>query len=154
MASNVPAIVGFRDPRGRSRRMTFRLDGSSHIPPFEQLRAQLAVMVATGHLEPGTRLPTVRELAAALEVAPGTVARTYRELERDGVLEGRGRNGTFVVDEPPESEPLAERRRRVAAAAATFAFAARQLGVGEDAACEAVRAAYAGLVDAERAGSA
>jgi GntR family transcriptional regulator len=150
MATNVPAIVGFRDPRGRHRRMTFRLDPGSHIPPFEQLRAQLSVMVATGHLEPGTRLPTVRELAALLEVAPGTVARSYRELERDGVVEGRGRNGTFVVDEPPESEPLAERRRRVAAAATTYAFAARQLGVGEEAACDAVRHAFAQLVADER----
>ncbi len=150
MASQQPVSVGFRDPRGRARRMTFRLDPASHIPPFEQLRAQLSVMVATGHLEPATRLPTVRELAAALEVAPGTVARTYRELERDGVIEGRGRHGTFVADEPPESEPLAERRRRVADAAATFAFAARQLGVGADAACDAVRAAYSRLADAER----
>jgi DNA-binding transcriptional regulator YhcF (GntR family) len=151
MAVMHPAIVGFRDPRGRPRRMTFRLDATSHIPPFEQLRAQLSVMVATGHLEPGTRLPTVRELAAALEVAPGTVARAYRELEHDGVVEGRGRNGTFVVDEPPDSEPLAERRRRVLAAAVTFAFAARQLGVGADAACEAVRLAFEQLADGERA---
>ncbi len=151
MPSPQPVIIGFRDPRGRDRRMTFRFDPSSHIPPYEQLRAQLSVMVAVGHLEPGTRLPTVRELAAALEVSPGTVARAFRELEHDRVLEGRGRRGTFVVDEPPDSEPLAERRRRVTEAASTFAFTARQLGVGLDAAAEALREAFAQLADREQA---
>ena len=130
--------------------MTFRIDPSSHIPPYEQLRAQLSVMVAVGHLEPGTRLPTVRELAGALALAPGTVARVYRELEHDRIVEGRGRRGTFVVDEPPDSEPLAERRRRLVEAATTFAFSARQLGSGVDASCDAVRAAFAQLA-ADRA---
>ena len=62
-------------------------------------------------------------------MAPGTVARTYRELEVDGAVEGRGRRGTFVVDEPPHSEPLRQRRERLAGAADRFAFELRQLGV-------------------------
>lgn len=130
--------------------MVLRLDAASHIPPYEQLRAQLAVMVAAGHLEPGTRLPTVRDLAQELALAPGTVARTYRELERDGVVVGRGRRGTFVSDEPPDSEPLLERRRRLEDAALTFAFAVRQLGVATDAALDAVRDALTDLRDSER----
>lgn len=150
MVHAAPVIVPFRDPRGRDRRMTFRLDEASHIPPYEQLRAQLAVMVAVGHLEPGTRLPTVRDLAQALGVAPGTAARVYRELEHDGIVEGRGRQGTFVVDEPPDSEPLAERRRRLVEAATTFAFAARQLGIGLEAAVEAARTAFGDLESRER----
>jgi DNA-binding transcriptional regulator YhcF (GntR family) len=150
MAEQLPVTVGFRDPWGRDRRMTFRLDQTSHIPPFEQLRAQLSVMVAVGHLDPGTRLPTVRDLAAALDLAPGTVARTFRELEHDGIVEGRGRRGTFVVDEPPDSEPLAERRRRLAEAATRFAFAARQLGVSADAARAAVTEAFSRLAAGER----
>lgn len=150
MRELLPVVVAFHDPRGRDRRMTFRLDPRAHIPPYEQLRAQLSVMVAVGHLDPGTRLPTVRDLAAALGVAPGTVARTFRELENDGIVEGRGRRGTFVVDEPPDSEPLAERRRRLAEAATTFAFASRQLGTGAEAACDAVRAAFARLAAGER----
>jgi DNA-binding transcriptional regulator YhcF (GntR family) len=144
-----PHVVAFRDVSGRARRMILRLDPGSHIPPYEQLRAQLAVMVTVGHIEPGTRLPTVRELAAATDLAPGTVARAYRELEHDGVVEGRGRRGTFVVDEPPESEPLIERRRRVEEAAATFAFAARQIGVAPDVALEAVRLAFESLAARE-----
>jgi DNA-binding transcriptional regulator YhcF (GntR family) len=146
-----PAVVAFRDAGGRARRMILRLDPASHIPPYEQLRAQLAVMVAVGHLAPGTRIPTVREMAAAVDLAPGTIARAYRELERDGLIEGRGRRGTFVVDEPPESEPVIERRRRLDEAATTFAFAARQLGVVPDTAIDAVRDAFQKLVDGERA---
>jgi DNA-binding transcriptional regulator YhcF (GntR family) len=145
-----PTVLAFRDARGRSRRMIVRLDPRSHIPPYEQLRAQLAVMVAVGHLEPGTRLPTVRELSTALDLAPGTVARAFRELEHDGVIEGRGRRGTFVVDEPPDSEPVQERRRRLDEAATTFAFAARQLGIGVDAAVDAAAQAFRRLAESER----
>jgi DNA-binding transcriptional regulator YhcF (GntR family) len=145
-----PRVLPFRDPRGRTRRMVLRLDPGSHIPPFEQLRAQLSVMVSVGHLEPGARLPTVREMAAGLGLAPGTVSRVFRELEHDGIIEGRGRRGTFVVDEPPGSEPVLERRRRLDRAAASFAFAARQLGIPPDAAIDAARAAFDRLADDER----
>src|SRR5688572_12825048 len=124
-----PAVVSFTDSRGRSRRMIIRLDLASHIPPYEQLRAQLAVMITAGLLEPATRLPTVRDLAAALSVSAGTVARAYRELATDELVTGQGRNGTVVVDEPPGSEPVIERATRLAAAANTFALAVRQLGI-------------------------
>ena len=63
-------------------------------------------MVAVGHLPPGCRLPTVRDLTSQLDLAPGTTARAYRELERDGVAEGRGGRGSFVVDEPPPTSTL------------------------------------------------
>lgn len=145
-----PGVVPFRDASGRSRRMILRLDARSHIPPYEQLRAQLAVMIGVGHLDPGTRIPTVRELADALRLAPGTVARAYRELDHDGLIEGRGRRGTFVVDEPPGSEPIIERQRRLDDAATTFAFAARQLGVRADAAIDAVRTAFERVATSER----
>ena len=78
-----------------------------------------------------------------------TIARTYRELERDGVLEGRGRTGTFVVDEPAHSEPVQERRERTETAAQRFAFELRQLGVGLDAAREALDRAFRELEDSE-----
>ena len=65
-----------------------------------------------------------------------------RELERDGIVEGRGRRGTFVVDEPPHSEPLRERRERIAAAANRFVFEVRQLGADLDAAQAAVTTAF------------
>src|ERR1700692_3801915 len=103
-----PAVVAFVDPRGRPSRMITRLDVASHIPPYEQLRAQLAVMISAGLLEPATRLPTVRDLASVLAVSPGTIARAYRELASDQLVAGRGRHGTVVADEPPGSEPMIE----------------------------------------------
>ena len=125
--------VEYTDRDGARRRLVIRLDRGSSVPPFEQLRAQLSVMVAVGRLEPGSRLPTVRELAEQLELAPGTVARAYRELEHEGTVTARGRAGTFVADEPPHSEPLRERRERVAALADRFVFDLEQLGLEGDA---------------------
>ncbi|HCV36478.1 MAG TPA: GntR family transcriptional regulator [Acidimicrobiaceae bacterium] len=129
--------------------MVLRLDAETAIPLFEQVRAQLSVMVAVGHLEPGSRLPTVRYMASQLGLAAGTIARTYRELESDGVVEGRGRRGTFVVDEPPHSEPVQERRERVKAAALRFVFELRQLGVNPETAYLAVTEAFRELEDSE-----
>ncbi|HEX5771717.1 MAG TPA: GntR family transcriptional regulator [Nocardioidaceae bacterium] len=72
------------------------IDHDSAVPPFEQLRAQIAGLVNRGELAPGTRLPTVRKTAEDLGLAVNTVARAYRELEADGVVVTEGRRGTFV----------------------------------------------------------
>ncbi len=72
------------------------VDQSSSVPPFEQLRSQIAAAVTRGDLAPGTRLGTVRQTATDLGLAVNTVARAYRELEADGVVVTRGRQGTFV----------------------------------------------------------
>lgn len=76
--------------------MMITVDPKSPTPPFEQLRAQVAEQVRGGALAAGSRLPTVRRLAEDLGIAPNTVARAYRELEADGFIETRGRNGSFV----------------------------------------------------------
>jgi len=144
-----PLIVDAVEPSGRTRRLVLRLDPDAGVPLYEQLRAQLSVMVAVGHLPPGSRLPTVRRLAAAAGMAPGTVARTYRELKVDGAMEGRGRRGTFVVDEPPHSEPIRQRRERLARAADRFAFELRQLGVDGDEAHSLLDEALARSLEAE-----
>jgi DNA-binding transcriptional regulator YhcF (GntR family) len=73
------------------------VDPRSATPPFEQIRVQIIDLVRSGDLAPETRLPTVRKLASDLGLAPNTVARAFRELERDGVVETRGRHGTFVA---------------------------------------------------------
>jgi DNA-binding transcriptional regulator YhcF (GntR family) len=73
------------------------LDPDSDRPPYEQLRVQLASRAARGELAAGTRLPTVRALAAELRLAVNTVARAYRELEADGVVVTEGRRGSFVA---------------------------------------------------------
>lgn len=114
------------------------IDPASHVPPFEQLRAGLVDAVSTGELSAGARLPTVRRLAEDLGVAPGTVARAYRELESAGVIETRGRNGTFVS---LDADPARAQARRAALA---FAEQIQALRLDADEAIEMVAAALRG----------
>jgi DNA-binding transcriptional regulator YhcF (GntR family) len=74
-----------------------RIDPSAAKPPFDQLRTQIIDGIRDGRLPAGTRLPTVRELAAEAGVAVNTAARAYRELETAGLVETRGRRGSFVA---------------------------------------------------------
>ena len=111
------------------------IDPRSATPPFEQLRIQLLQQVRSGELAPGTKLPTVRRLAQDLALAPNTVARTYRELEAAGIIETRGRNGTFVR----ASENVAEREAQLAAKA--FADRIHQLGIPRETALALATAA-------------
>ena len=78
-----------------------RLDPSARAPLSEQLRSALAARIASGRLAPGERMPTVRDLAAELEIAPNTVAKAYRDLASAGSIVGRGRRGTFVSERLP-----------------------------------------------------
>lgn len=97
------------------------IDPDAPEPPFEQLRARIAAQAATGELEPGARLPTVRALAAEVGLAVNTVARVYRELEADGVVVTEGRRGTFVASAGAGGPVRAE--------AARYATAARRAGL-------------------------
>jgi GntR family transcriptional regulator len=114
-----------------------RVDPASPVPPYEQLRSQVATMIASGALVPGQRLPTIRQLAADLGLAGGTVARAYRELERDRLVVSRGRKGTFVNAE--QLLPDGERDRQLEEAAGAFVLQAIQLGAGPKEALEKVR---------------
>ena len=107
------------------------VDPASSTPPYEQIRAQVSDQVADGRLRPGDRLPTVRGLAGELGLAPNTVARAFRELERSGVIETRGRSGSFVTGDRVTS----------AAKAAAVAYLAetRSLGLGSAEALDLVR---------------
>jgi DNA-binding transcriptional regulator YhcF (GntR family) len=111
------------------------VDSDSSVPPFEQVRAQLAAQIAAGALVPGTRLRTVRQLADDLGLAVNTVARAYRELETAGLVETRGRGGTVVTAGGDQA------RERLLAAAGTYAGLARDLGVSADEALSFVRTA-------------
>ena len=120
--------------------MTVRIDQTTSLPPYEQLRVQIAAAIHADTLEAGRRLPSIRQLAADLELAPGTVARAYRELEAAGLVESRGRCGTRVVDTPPT--PAAdERETRLAQAADEFALRATELGADPEEATAALHAA-------------
>jgi DNA-binding transcriptional regulator YhcF (GntR family) len=110
------------------------LDASNGEPPYEQIRDQIRAQVDAGDLPPGTKLPTVRALAADLGVATNTVARAYRELEHAGVVSTRGRSGTIVTGDAVE--------RAAKEAAASYADAMLALGVGQDEALDLVRRAF------------
>ncbi|MGX2998077.1 GntR family transcriptional regulator [Streptomyces sp. JNUCC 64] len=120
--------------------LTIVIDPAEGTAPFEQLRAQIADQARSGVLPTGYKLPTVRGLAQELGLAANTVAKAYRVLEADGVIETRGRLGSYVAAAGDAAS------RETAAAAAAFAERARHLGVPESealrAAREALRAAY------------
>ncbi|MEU6539886.1 GntR family transcriptional regulator [Streptomyces sp. NPDC047000] len=111
--------------------LKIRIDDTA--PPFEQVRAQISAQARSGALPVGYRLPTVRGLAEALGLAANTVAKAYRALETDGVIETRGRNGTFVAAAGTGAE------RELAAAAQAFAERAGRLGADEASALAAAR---------------
>jgi GntR family transcriptional regulator len=74
----------------------FTVDPHSGVPIYLQLIAVVKRSVALGVLVPGEQLPTVKQLATTLTVNANTVARSYRELERDGVIETSPGRGSFV----------------------------------------------------------
>lgn len=112
-----------------------RIDQRASGALFDQLRTQIIDGVRDGRLPPGTRLPTVRELAGQLGLAVNTVARAYRELESSGILETRGRFGTFVARVDPADAAMAS-------AAHSFVSAAKAMGVGKAEALRYVEAAF------------
>ena len=74
----------------------FHLDGHSKVATYMQLVQQVKQSLRTGLLEPGDQLPKVREVTEALAINPNTVLKAYRQLEIEGLVEGRPGVGTFV----------------------------------------------------------
>lgn len=115
----------------------FNIDALSDVPPFQQIHASVVDALASGKLVPGTQLPTVRALAAHLNLAANTVASGYRSLEAAGLVEGRGRAGTFV--RLGAAGPADASARKIALEAAQ-AFA--RVGVDRARAAELINDAY------------
>jgi len=90
--------------------MSFQLDTKSGVPIYRQIIEQVKYAIARGELEPGDRLPTVRQLAVDLSVNPNTVVRAYRELEIAGVVDTQQGSGTFVGKERPVIDTLEQQR--------------------------------------------
>jgi GntR family transcriptional regulator len=84
---------------------------SSREPIYRQLAAQVREAVARGRLQPGEKLPSVRELSRSLIVNPNTIARAYTELEREGVLNTRQGMGVFVAKPNCDLTKPARRKR-------------------------------------------
>lgn len=112
-----------------------KVDPSDAAPLFDQIRVQIIDAVRDGTLPPGSRLPTVRELAGDLRLAVNTVARAYRELEEAGIVETRRRLGTFIARTDPADAVMA-------AAAAAYVDVVRKVGLGHAEARRYLEAAF------------
>src|SRR6185503_4172258 len=77
--------------------MRIEVDPKAPSPPSEQIADQVRYAVACGRMKPGDRLPSVRGLAETALVNPNTVAKAYRDLEREGTVETRPGSGVFVA---------------------------------------------------------
>ena len=91
------------------------IDTRDRTPIYAQLERALRAAVATGRLQPGDQLPTVRQLAVDLSVNANTVARVYAELERAGVIETRRGVGSFICGTAARAHPPREHDRRLRA---------------------------------------
>ncbi len=117
--------------------LALSLDRSLPLPVGVQLRGQIEYGITTGEIARGTRLPSVRDLAAALRLSPATVSQVYKGLREHGLLESRPGRGTFVVQRLPpaqEAESVVALRRAVDG----LLTAAERLGFSRAAVAEAV----------------
>jgi DNA-binding transcriptional regulator YhcF (GntR family) len=106
----------------------FHVDDSSSMSIYEQIVDQFREAVATGELRPGQRLPPVRSLADELDIAPGTVARAYGELEQLGLVVTEGARGTRVARPVRGIPPESERQEMLAGLLRPVAVAAFHMG--------------------------
>jgi GntR family transcriptional regulator len=103
------------------------VDERLETPPYRQIAEQLRGAIESGSLAAGALLPTVRQLAGDLRIAPNTVARAYTDMQAEGWIVSDGRRGTRVADRAPESA-RAERREGLQEAAERFVRGLRQRG--------------------------
>ena len=104
---------------------------SDGVPIYQQIVDQVEYRIVSGQLRGGDELPTIRGLAESLRVNPNTVARAYRELEHQGLVEKRRTTGTFVAD-LPRRMTVAQRRRIVIPDIDKLLLQSRHLGIEYD----------------------
>jgi GntR family transcriptional regulator len=107
------------------------LNTSSFIPPYEQIRLQIQMAIVSAQLTPGVALPSVRQLARDLGVAPNTIARAYGELEHDGWVVTSVRKGISVASSPPTITEE-ERKQRLELAVTQLLVTTRQLAISDE----------------------
>ena len=104
------------------------LDSTSPVPPYEQIAAQIRALIVAGRLKDGDELPSVRQLARDLRVAPNTVVRAYDELQRGGWAHAEPRRGVRVVA-GGLAPHVSERQRNLTEEVARLLLLAARLGV-------------------------
>ena len=119
------------------------LDLSDPTPPYEQLRGQLVGLIRNGVLDAGHKLPSIRQLASDLRIAPGTVARAYKELESAGLIESSRATGTRV-------RPDQQSHMNLRIAAQRYATDAKASGASLVDALSAIRAAWEHVGERQR----
>jgi GntR family transcriptional regulator len=122
------------------------VDESLETPPYRQIVEQMRACIERGELRPEMNLPTVRQLAGDLGVAPNTVARAYSELQSEGWLVSEGRRGTRVATGHPGNGQR-ERGRSLRAAVANFINSLRHRGYTQQEISTAFRQAESARLD-------
>jgi len=124
--------------------MLLKPNPSSGVPIYLQLMEQVKHAIETGALRPGEQLPSIRPLAEELVVNPNTIAKAYRELEHEGVIELRQGAGAFVSDKAPTKKD-ADRLRAAQATIASAIEKLRERGVTEEEIRRLVEAELSGV---------
>ena len=112
--------------------MIISVDATQALPVYEQICEQVVRMVVAETMPPGTRMPTIRQLASDLQLAKGTVAKAYAQLEGAGVLESFGHRGTFVAATPVPPHRAGAADVALHDVADAYVLAAHQVGADLD----------------------
>lgn len=123
--------------------MNLRIDPTSGRPVYQQLVWQVKRAVACDDLRPGERLPSVRDLAAELLINPNTIAKAYREMEREGLIYTRPGKGVFVRADRGVELTEQARKRILTDLIEQVIVESRHLGLPAD----QLRTLFSGLVD-------
>jgi GntR family transcriptional regulator len=108
----------------------FQLDSTSGVATYLQLVQQVRQALRLGLLEPGDQLPTAQKVVAKLAINPNTVLKAYRDLEREGLVQARPGQGTFVVGSLLRAD--AKTQARLLSSMSAWLRSARMAGLGPD----------------------
>lgn len=124
--------------------LVLRLNSSSGVPPYLQIAQQVRQALMAGILGPGDQLPTVKDVVAQLAVNPNTVFKGYKELEHEGLVQGRPGSGTFVLRRPDGPPPGVH--ARLSTELAKWVKSARTQGLDE----AAIESLMRSVLDADK----
>ena len=122
-----------------TRAMQIKIDFRSGEPIYVQIMEQIRQMVATGELQQGDQLPTVRQMATELRVNFNTVARAYRMLDEAGLISTQQGRGTYIWETPSEETNARLRQQGLAELTKNFFKDVQRLGYNRDEVANAIR---------------